>query len=110
MSTKEKRRDLRNNMTEAEKLLWLELKNDKLGHRFRRQFSIGYYIVDFYCPRKKLVIELDGEVHTNQIEYDCLRDKFMREFELVVLRFKNHDIKTNLNDVLNEIKKHLSSG
>ncbi len=58
MSTKEKRRDLRKNMTESEQLLWDELRNDKLGVRFRRQFSIGHYIVDFYCPTKKLSIEI----------------------------------------------------
>ncbi len=66
ISTKEKRRYLRNNMTESEEILWDSIKQDALGVRFRRQFSIGHYIVDFYCPRKKLAIEIDGEVHEQE--------------------------------------------
>ncbi len=108
ISIKEKRRDLRNNMTASEKLLWSELKNDKLRYRFRRQFSIGYYIVDFYCPKKKLAIELDGEVHVSQKEYDQIRDKFMKEFGILVVRFQNNDIRNNLNMVLKQIKELLT--
>ncbi len=107
-STKEKRRDLRKNMTDSERILWVELKNDKMGHRFRRQFSIGHYIVDFYCPRKKLVIELDGEIHIKQKEYDVVRDKFMKDFEITVLRFWNDDIRHNLNEVLMQIEQALA--
>jgi very-short-patch-repair endonuclease len=107
-STKEKRRDLRKNMTDSERILWSELKNDKVGYRFRRQFSIGHYIVDFYCPRKKLIIELDGAIHIKQKEYDQIRDKFMKDFEITVLRFWNDDIRHNLNDVLMQIEQALT--
>jgi very-short-patch-repair endonuclease len=63
-SLTEKRKALRNNLTSAEATLWLCLKNKQLeGKRFRRQFSIGNYIVDFYCPEQKLAIELDGQGH-----------------------------------------------
>jgi len=61
---KDTRKYLRNNLTEAESLLWEVLKGKKLaGRKFRRQHSIGYYIVDFYCPSEKLIIELDGQHH-----------------------------------------------
>ena len=61
-----KRQILRENSTKAERLLWEKLKSRKLnGHKFRRQFSIGYYVVDFYCPEKRLVIEADGEIHNS---------------------------------------------
>ncbi len=61
---KEKRRDLRRNMTKAEVLLWLQLKSRKmLGQRFLRQYGIDAYVVDFYCPKLKLAIEVDGESH-----------------------------------------------
>lgn len=59
---KPKRQALRNNPTPTEKLLWSKLKNSQLGFKFRRQYSVGGYILDFYCPTKKLAIELDGEV------------------------------------------------
>lgn len=108
LSTKEKRRILRKNMTDAERILWSELKNDKLGFRFRRQFSIGHYITDFYCPRKKLVIELDGLIHEKQKEYDAIRDKFMHDFEITVLRFDNDEVRYNLSGVLTQIEKALT--
>lgn len=108
ISTKEKRRYLRNNMTESEEVLWDSIKQDALGVRFRRQFSIGHYIVDFYCPRKKLAIEIDGEVHSNQKEYDEIRDKFMKDFNIKVLRFRNDEVKNNLKEVLSKILKALT--
>jgi very-short-patch-repair endonuclease len=62
-SMQERRRNLRNNSTKAEQLLWEELRNKKLGVRSLRQYSIGSYVVDFYCPELKLAIEVDGAVH-----------------------------------------------
>lgn len=73
---KEKRRHLRRNMTKAEVLLWLQLKNRKmLGQRFLRQYGIHAYVVDFYCPKLKLAIEVDGESHfvERAQEYDRAR-------------------------------------
>lgn len=107
ISTKEKRRDLRNSMTESERIIWSRIKSDKPGFRFRRQFSMGYYIADFYCPKKKLVIEIDGAVHSNQGKYDAIRDKFMKDFGMKVFRFRNDEVRNNLNVVINEIIKHL---
>ena len=59
---KEVRRKLRKSMTQAERMIWARLRNNQLGQRFLRQYSIGFYIVDFYCPRQHLVIEIDGNV------------------------------------------------
>ena len=110
---KETRISLRNNMTEAELILWEVLKDKKLkGRKFRRQFSIGYYIVDFYCPSEKLVIELDGMQHftpegkVNDIE----RDENLKLMGIKVLRFENIVVKNNLTDVLKVIKENFKHG
>ena len=67
---KSRRKNLRNNMTKAEIILWSKLKGKQLGYKFRRQHGIGKYIIDFYCPKLKLIIEVDGDVHGfyNQIK------------------------------------------
>ena len=77
-STKEKRRYLRTNQTKPELILWDKLKSKQLGFKFRRQYSIGEYIVDFYCSEKKLVIEIDGDSHFTDeaIKYDKIRTDF----------------------------------
>jgi very-short-patch-repair endonuclease len=72
-SEKEKRRSLRNNMTEAEKILWLQLKNKRLGVRFLRQFSVGAFVMDFYCPALKLAIEVDGATHNTLMKLNTIR-------------------------------------
>lgn len=74
----DRRKELRTNQTKAEGVLWEYLRNKKLGVKFRRQHSIGGYILDFYCIEKKVIIEIDGEIHnkTEAKEYDEIRDKF----------------------------------
>lgn len=107
---KEKRKQLRNNSTEAEILLWLELKQSKLGGRkFRRQHSIGNYIVDFYCPSEKLAVELDGEIHfqEEQIEYDKSRDAYINSLGIKVIRFENQDVIYGIEEVKNRYQKIL---
>src|SRR3970282_300141 len=89
-SLKVTRIHLRRNMTEAELVLWSVLKDKKLcGRKFRRQHSIGYYIVDFYCPSEKLVVELDGSQHytVEGIEKDIERDNNLELMNIKVLRF-----------------------
>jgi very-short-patch-repair endonuclease len=74
---KEKRRELRNNLTEAEKIVWNKIRSKQInGKRFRRQVSIGPYVVDFYCPELKLIVEIDGDSHETDDakEYDDYRD------------------------------------
>jgi very-short-patch-repair endonuclease len=99
---------LRKNMTPAEKLLWQELKGNKInGRHFRRQHPIYRYIADFYCHKEKLVIEVDGHYHNNpeQRDYDKNRDATMVEYDIKVLRFTNEEILTRLDNVLERIKE-----
>lgn len=109
---KEKRRHLRNNATPAERKLWSELRRSQLdGIKFRRQQGIGPYIVDFYCPKFKLVIELDGESH-NSIdakEYDTERTQFLSLFNLKVIRFSNDEVYKNMDAVIQKILKEIHS-
>ena len=106
---KENRRTLRNNSTSAEATLWLSLKEKQLeGRKFRRQFSIENYIVDFYCPSEKLAIELDGADHYTSAgyEYDQERTKVLESHGIKVLRFENVEVFKALENVLETIKQN----
>lgn len=107
-SKRERRRNLRNNLAPAEATLWLRLKNKQLaGRRFKREVSIGHYIVDFYCPREKLVVELDGESHFTEdgYEHDLRRDKYLNGLGLKVIRFENEIIFHRCEGGLEEIQE-----
>ncbi|MFV5503465.1 MULTISPECIES: endonuclease domain-containing protein [unclassified Acinetobacter] len=115
---KQASRDLRNHMTEAEKLLWSRIRNKQiLDLQFYRQKPILNYIVDFYCPAANLVIECDGSQHfTNEgLEADRVRDEALVQLGLKVFRFDNGQVMTRLDDVvevvyqscLNELSKEL---
>lgn len=102
------RRKLRNNLTPAEATLWLSLKNKQLnGRRFKRQVSFGSYVVDFYCPSEKLVIELDGPYHqiTRRISYDEKRTRYLESLGLRVVRFKNRQVFESREELLETIKR-----
>jgi very-short-patch-repair endonuclease len=107
----ERRRELRKNPTHWERQLWLNLRNKNLGDRFQRQHSIGAYIVDFYCAKKKLIIEIDGGTHSNQDakQYDADRTRYFDALDLKVLRFWNSEIDNDMPAVLEKIKKHLGA-
>ena len=105
-SEKERRRQLRREMPQAEAILWLRLKNRQLqGFRFRRQYSIGPYVLDFYCPELKLGIEIDGDshFHAGAQEYDRKRQDFIDSFGIQVLRFLNTDVYESIEGVLETI-------
>ena len=106
----ERARELRREMTPAEKILWQELRGNKLGVHFRRQQVIAGFIVDFYCHQVDLVIEVDGSVHEadEQKEKDTERDKVLSEMGLRVLRFRNEDVIKNLSGVLGRIRELIS--
>ena len=107
-SLKAFRSSLRNRSTSAEAVLWLMLKSRKLeGRKFRRQYSIGNYIVDFCCPAEKLVIELDGAPHGeyHKIQEDENRDKFLKSFGFTVLRFENRFVFQDPEYIKIEIRK-----
>ena len=106
---KEKRRKLRNNGTAAEATLWLLLKNRKLeGRKFRRQFSVGNYILDFYCSTERLCIELDGDYHYTPEGYeaDQKRTAYLNNQNILVIRFENQEVFHHPEAVLEEIKRH----
>ena len=110
--TKEKwrRKDLRKKSTKAEKILWEYLRNRNLaGFKFKRQYSVDSFIIDFYCPKVKLGIEVDVEVHFTEEakNYDENRSGFLSDFGIDIIRFRNDDIYNNLKVVLNTIEDKL---
>ncbi len=99
-------RKLRNNLTLAESRLWSALRNKQLeGLRFRCQHPVGNFILDFYCPACKLAVEVDGEIHVQQIDYDEARTSELAKYGYKVLRFTNEQVMNNLPQVLEEIKR-----
>jgi very-short-patch-repair endonuclease len=97
-------RELRNNATEAERLLWKHLRRRQLhGMKFRRQRPIGRYVCDFECLEAALVVELDGSQHLAQVPYDANRDAFLRSAGFRVLRFWNGDVLCEIRAVVDTI-------
>ncbi len=106
----DRRRELRNNTTPQERILWSYLKNKQLACKFQRQHSIGPYIVDFYCAQKRLVIEIDGSQHsqTENQQYDKLRADYLKSAGCEIIRFWNNEINTNIEGVLMKITSKLN--
>ena len=107
---KERSRQLRNNMTEAERSLWERIQRKQLGgYQFYRQKVIGNYIADFYCHKASLVIEVDGSQHYTPEgnEADRLRDECMKGCGVTVLRFTNVDVLQNIEGVIRMIMERL---
>ncbi len=100
-------------MTGPEKQLWLKLRLRQFqGLKFRRQHGIGPYIVDFYCPERSLVLEIDGDSHAGaeQIQKDQARDRYLHSLGLHVVRYQNHDVIKNIDGVLEDLLKHITAG
>ncbi|MGI9519231.1 MAG: endonuclease domain-containing protein [Pirellulaceae bacterium] len=94
-------RQLRKNLTGPEKNLWAAIRSRKLANlKFRRQFPIDRYIVDFYCHEHRLVVELDGDSHNDVSEYDQLRQSTIEDQGFRVIRFDNDEVLNDLDDVL----------
>jgi very-short-patch-repair endonuclease len=107
---RENRKRLRNGLTPAEAKLWSLLKNSQIEKKkFRRQHSVGPYVLDFYCPSERLCIELDGAVHFTDsgYEYDTARTEYLDAHNIFVLRFENKDVFENTEAVLEEIRRIL---
>jgi very-short-patch-repair endonuclease len=105
-------RELRRELTAAERLLWHRLRRKNVGgFRFRRQHPIGPYIADFFCNEAGLVIEVDGGIHAviEVSERDRLRDHIMREYGLTVLRVTNRDVMTDIDGVVASIERALAA-
>lgn len=105
----DRRKELRKNQTKTEEKLWWYLKDKRLGFKFRRQHSVGGYILDFYCKEKRLIIEVDGEVHNTKEarEYDKVRDKYFEELDYKILRFKNEEVENDVKKVVSKIQEFL---
>jgi very-short-patch-repair endonuclease len=111
-------RELRKDATESEEELWKQLRNRKLaGFKFLRQHPViykadykglNYFVADFYCDARKLVIELDGSIHDSTIEYDQFRNEEMRLKGLHVLRLQNSEL-SDMDNVLARIRLYLGS-
>ena len=98
---------LKNNPTQAEKILWEYLRNKKIVYKIRRQHVIDYFISDFVCLIKKVVIEIDGKVHDFQKEYDELRIARLKELGYIVIRFTNEEVLSSPFQVAQKIKNFL---
>ena len=98
-------RNLRKNQTDTEQILWLQLRKKRfLNYKFRRQFPIEPYVVDFICLELKLIIELDGSQHSEQIDQDAERTSFLNQRGFKVVRFWNNEVVDNLDGVLESLR------
>jgi len=107
VNLKQYSRQLRENMTDAERHLWTKIRRKQVkGYQFYRQKPIGDYIVDFFCPRAKLVIEVDGSQHFSDemTEYDRIRNEHLSSLGLRVLRFTNADVLAHIERVVENIE------
>jgi len=109
-STKLDRRRLRKNATDVERKLWSILRSRRMaGLKFFRQYSVGSYILDFYCPERRLAIEVDGGQHADVYgqQHDAHRDSYLRELNIRVIRFWNNDVLQNIEEVGKRIKEYV---
>jgi len=107
----ENAKSLRNNLTEEEMILWIRLKENIANYKFRRQHPVSNYIVDFYCHKLKLVIEIDGSVHYSEEnqKLDEIRQRNLESLGLVVFRFTNEDVRNKIESVLEKINEFIKS-
>jgi len=102
---------LRHNLTDAEQKLWYHLRAYRfMGRKFKRQKPMGRYVVDFVCLEEKLIIELDGGQHAESVEYDHVRDSWLRSEGYTVLRFWNNELMNEMDGVLEQIRLVFDSG
>ena len=107
--TRQRARQLRRDQTDAEQRLWSKLRDRQLrGTKFRRQHPVGPFVADFCCPQRKLVVELDGGQHAEEVAADHKRSRFLEEQGYRVLRFWNHDVLQNTEAVLERIAEALN--
>ena len=104
-------RELRREMTPAERKLWSRIRNGQLnGAHFRKQHAVGRFIVDFFCARSRLVIEVDGDSHADRVEYDTERTQWLNEQKHCrVVRFTNDEVSHHIEAVLDSIVEVLST-
>ena len=105
----ERRRQLRKNMTYCEKLVWMYLRKRQMKYRFLRQYSVDHYVIDFYCPKLKLAVEVDGDVHdsSDQKEYDKNRQEYLESFGISFVRITNEKLLDNSEKAFNKIDEEI---
>jgi len=109
-STRSRARQLRRTATDVERLLWRRLRFWQVdGYKFRRQQPLANYIVDFVCLQKRLIIEVDGGQHAQEVNHDAERDAWLRAQGFTILRFWNNDVLKNIDGVMEMIVKSLQS-
>ena len=108
-SEKNLRRQLRNNMTAAEKIIWKHLRKKQLGVRFLRQYSVDQFVIDFYCPKLKLALEIDGKIHNlpENKNRDVERQIFLESFGINFLRIKNEELFEDENKILEKVEQRI---
>jgi len=109
---KVRRRELRKNQTLAEKIMWTHLRNRQLlGFKFRRQYSVDNFVIDFYCPKLKLAIELDGNIHDlpEQKEYDKKRQMHIETYGISFIRISNEEYLGNPNKAFDRIEREIKN-
>ena len=106
---KDRRRKLRAKQTPAEKILWQHLRNRQLEKcKFWRQYSVGPYILDFYCPQIRLAIEVDGGQHQDAIEYDQERENYLAGLDIKTIRYTNNEVMKNPENILENIRTNIN--
>jgi very-short-patch-repair endonuclease len=108
----EKRKKLRKAETYVERIMWMHFRNRQiLGYKFRRQYSVDHFVIDFYCPELKLAVELDGDVHNlpEQKEYDIARQRYLEKFGIKFIRITNEEFLGNPNKAFGKIEKKIIS-
>ena len=102
-------REFRKLPTKSEKILWGRLRRNSLeGLYFRRQYVVDGYIIDFYCSKLKLAIEIDGDVHQKQIEEDCERQKIIESKGIVFFRVGSEEVEKSVESVIEKLKKFIA--
>ena len=99
---------LRRSQTPQETILWGKIRNNQLGFKIKRQYSVGPYVLDFYCPLKKLALEIDGSQHIDNKEYDIERSNYLSSFDIKVIRFWNDEVNVNIDGVILKIISELN--
>lgn len=105
----QRRRQLRRNMTYCEKIVWIYLRKRQMKERFLRQYSVDNYVIDFYCPKLKLAVEIDGDVHKEKIqkEYDLERQSYLESFGITFVRIENEELLGNPNMAFEKIEREI---
>ena len=107
---KARRRELRKNQTKQEKDFWDIIRNGEfVAYRFRRQYSIGGFVIDFYCPSLKLAIEIDGSIHDSQVKYDAFRQSGIETLGIRFIRFTNDEIDNEIEEVVKKIREEINT-